>query len=302
PDGSFGVLWLTPQATEMTEQDWNFPEGRFLSYVLGPLEHADAPLYVVLNAAPETIEFTLPMLPQYSRWTACLDTAPQSRLGVQLSAGEGAGAARVDSGLFGLPMTGRARFGAELNRTGVTFRLWAPGARRVEVMLDRAHPMRAEAQGWYQTTIPHACAGTLYKYRIDGELEVPDPASDFQPQDVIGPSEVIDHDRFEWRMNDWGGRPWEDAAILELHVGTFTPGGTFRTAIDRLDHVVDAGLTAIELMPVADFAGRRNWGYDGVLLYAPDSAYGRPDDLRTLVDEAHARGLMAFLDVVYNHV
>jgi maltooligosyltrehalose trehalohydrolase len=198
-------------------------------------------------------------------------------------------------------MTGGARFGAELDRTGVTFRLWAPAAKRVEVVLDRAHPMQAQAQGWYQIRIPHARAGTLYKYRIDGELEVPDPASDFQPQDVFGPSEVIDHDRFEWRMNDWGGRLWEDAAILELHVGTFTAGGTFRTAIDRLDHVVDAGLTAIELMPVADFAGRRNWGYDGVLLYAPDSAYGRPDDLRMLVDEAHARGLMVFLDVVYNH-
>ena len=95
--------------------------------------------------------------------------------------------------------------------------------------------------------------------------------------------------------------PWEHAAILELHVGTFTPGGTFRAAIDKLDHLRDTGLTAIELMPIADFAGRRNWGYDGVLLYAPDSAYGRPDDLRMLIDEAHARGLMVFLDVVYNH-
>ncbi len=198
-------------------------------------------------------------------------------------------------------MNGGARFGAELDRTGVTFRLWAPAAKRVEVMLDRAHPMQAQAHGWYQTTIPQARPGTLYKYRIDGEMEVPDPASDFQPQDVSGPSEVIDHDRFEWRMNDWRGRPWEDAAIFELHVGTFTPGGTFRAAIEKLDHVVDAGLTAIELMPIADFAGRRNWGYDGVLLYAPDSAYGRPDDLRLLVDEAHARGLMVFLDVVYNH-
>jgi len=198
-------------------------------------------------------------------------------------------------------MNGGARFGAELDRTGVTFRLWAPAAKRVEVMLDRAHPMQAQAHGWYQTTIPQARPGTLYKYRIDGEMEVPDPASDFQPQDVSGPSEVIDHERFEWRMNDWRGRPWEDAAILELHVGTFTPGGTFRAAIEKLDHVVDAGLTAIELMPIADFAGRRNWGYDGVLLYAPDSAYGRPDDLRLLVDEAHARGLMVFLDVVYNH-
>jgi maltooligosyltrehalose trehalohydrolase len=198
-------------------------------------------------------------------------------------------------------MTASVRFGAELHRSGVTFRLWAPAAKRVEVMLDRAYPMQAQAEGWYEATIPGARAGTLYKYRIDGEMEVPDPASHFQPQDVFGPSEVIDHDRFEWRTHEWRGRPWEDAALLEVHVGTFTPGGTFRAAIEKLDHVVETGLTAIELMPVADFAGGRNWGYDGVLLYAPDSAYGRPDDLRTLIDEAHARGLMVFLDVVYNH-
>ena len=198
-------------------------------------------------------------------------------------------------------MTVSARFGAELDRSGVTFRVWAPAAKRVEVMLDRAYPMQARPEGWYEAMIPQARAGTLYRYRIDGELEIPDPASHFQPQDVFGPSEVVDHDRFEWRTNEWRGRPWEHAAILELHVGTFTPCGTFRAAIDKLDHLRDTGLTAIELMPIADFVGRRNWGYDGVLLYAPDSAYGRPDDLRMLIDEAHARGLMVFLDVVYNH-
>jgi len=194
-----------------------------------------------------------------------------------------------------------ARFGAELHQSGVTFRLWAPAAKRVDVMLDRLYPMQAQTEGWYEVTIPGARAGTLYKYRIDGEMEVPDPASHFQPHDVLGPSEVIDHDRFEWRTHGWPGRPWEDAAFLEVHVGTFTSGGTFRTAIERLDHLVETGVTAIELMPIADFAGRRNWGYDGVLLYAPDSAYGRPDDLRTLIDGAHAHGLMVFLDVVYNH-
>ncbi len=198
-------------------------------------------------------------------------------------------------------MTASLRFGAELHRGGVTFRLWAPAAKRVEVMLDRPYPMQAHAEGWYEVTIPGARAGTRYKYRIDGDMEVADPASHFQPQDVLGPSEVIDHDRFPWRTNGWRGRPWEDAAFLEVHVGTFTPGGTFRTAIEKLDHVVETGVTAIELMPIADFAGRRNWGYDGVLLYAPDSVYGRPDDLRVLIDEAHARGLMVFLDVVYNH-
>jgi len=198
-------------------------------------------------------------------------------------------------------MTADVRFGAELHRDGVTFRLWAPAAKRVEVVLDGAHAMEPREAGWYELTVGGLGAGALYKYRIDGELEVPDPASHFQPQDVAGPSEVIDHGRYPWQTRDWRGRPWEEAAILELHVGTFTPDGTFAAAIDRLDDVVDAGPTAIELMPLADFAGRRNWGYDGVLLYAPDSAYGRPDDLRALVDAAHTRGLMVLLDVVYNH-
>jgi maltooligosyltrehalose trehalohydrolase len=198
-------------------------------------------------------------------------------------------------------MTAGMCFGAQLHQGGVTFRLWAPAARRVELVLDGSHPMTAQTDGWREITIRGAKAGTLYKYRIDGEIEVPDPASHYQPQDVTGPSEVIDHARFEWRADTWRGRPWEDAAILELHVGTFTAAGTFRSAIEKLDHLADTGITAIELMPVADFAGRRNWGYDGVLLYAPDSVYGRPDDLRRLIDEAHARGLMVFLDVVYNH-
>jgi len=198
-------------------------------------------------------------------------------------------------------MTAGMSFGAELAPQGVTFRLWAPAARRVELMLDRAHPMQAVPDGWYELSIAGLSAGALYKYRIDGEIEVPDPVSHFQPDDVNGPSEVIDHASYAWRTPQWQGRPWSDAVILELHVGTFTPAGTFRSAIERLDALLDAGITAIELMPIADFAGRRNWGYDGVLLYAPDSAYGRPDDLRALIDAAHARGLMVLLDVVYNH-
>ena len=198
-------------------------------------------------------------------------------------------------------MSASVRFGAQLQADGVTFRLWAPAAKRVEVLLDRAHPMQAQAAGWHELTMAGIGDRTLYKYRIDGALEVPDPASHFQPQDVFGPSEVIDHEQFHWRTDAWRGRPWAEAVLLELHVGTFTPEGTFRAAIGRLDDVVDAGVTAIELMPIGDFAGRRNWGYDGVLLYAPDSAYGRPDDLKALIDAAHARGLMVFLDVVYNH-
>jgi maltooligosyltrehalose trehalohydrolase len=193
------------------------------------------------------------------------------------------------------------RFGAELTETGVIFRLWAPAANSVDLVLDHPRPMRARPGGWYELAVAEAGAGTLYKFRIDDETDVPDPASHFQPRDVSGPSEVIDHEQYCWQTPDWRGRPWQDAAFMELHVGTFTPGGSFRAAIEKLDHVRDTGLTAIELMPVADFSGRRNWGYDGVLLYAPDSSYGRPDDLKALIDAAHQRGLMVFLDVVYNH-
>jgi maltooligosyltrehalose trehalohydrolase len=197
-------------------------------------------------------------------------------------------------------MNDAALFGPRLGRDGVTFRLWAPAARQVELLTDRAHVMPSRAGGWHELTLPGAAAGTLYRFRIDGELEVPDPASAFQPRDVFGPSEVVAQ-AFDWRTTAWRGRPWQEAAFLELHVGSFTPEGTFLAAIDKLDHVVQSGFTAIELMPIGDFAGSRNWGYDGVLIFAPDSAYGRPEDLKTLVDVAHARGLMVFLDVVYNH-
>jgi len=193
------------------------------------------------------------------------------------------------------------RFGAQVTGDGVRFRLWAPAARQVELVLDRAYPMRPLGDGWHEHAVGDACAGTRYRFRIDGDLDVPDPASAFQPEDVEGPSEVIDHEPYAWKAQDWRGRPWHETAILELHIGTFTPQGTFRAAIEKLDHLAETGLTALELMPIADFAGRWNWGYDGVLLYAPDSSYGRPEDLKALVDEAHRRGLMVFLDVVYNH-
>jgi malto-oligosyltrehalose trehalohydrolase len=193
------------------------------------------------------------------------------------------------------------RFGPEVTDDGVTFRFWAPAARSVELVTDSTHRMRTAADGWHALALAGARAGTRYRFRIDGELDVPDPASAFQPDDVAGPSQVVDHAAYRWRAPEWRGRPWEETVILELHVGAFTPAGTYRAATDKLDHVVAAGFSAIELMPLADFAGARNWGYDGVLLFAPDSAYGRPDDLRALIDAAHARGLMVFLDVVYNH-
>jgi maltooligosyltrehalose trehalohydrolase len=191
-------------------------------------------------------------------------------------------------------------FGAEITPQGVRFRLWAPAARSVDLFLDEKSlfEMPKRPDGWFERIVPEARAGTLYRYRIDGIELVPDPASRFQPQDVAGPSEVIDP-AFAWK--EWPGRPWREAVIYELHVGAFTPEGTYRGVIGKLNFLRENGITALELMPLSDFPGRRNWGYDGVLPYAPDSAYGRPEDLRALVQAAHDAGLMIFLDVVYNH-
>ena len=193
------------------------------------------------------------------------------------------------------------QFGPKPTKDSVLFRLWAPAVKRVDLLLDQPHAMKRGDDGWFAAEIAGAGAGIRYKFRIDAEIDVPDPASAFQPDDVFGPSEVIDHDAYPWRAKNWRGRPWQEAVVLETHVGTFTKQGTYRGMIERLDHLVETGITALELMPLADFAGSRNWGYDGVLWYAPDSAYGRPDDLKTLIDEAHLRGLMVMLDVVYNH-
>jgi malto-oligosyltrehalose trehalohydrolase len=192
-------------------------------------------------------------------------------------------------------------FGPQLTSEGASFRLWAPAAKRVDVLLETPHRLRRGDDGWFSAEIAAVKAGTRYKFRIDDEIDVPDPASGFQPDDVAGPSEVIDHTAYRWRAADWRGRPWPETVVIETHVGTFTRDGTYRSMIEKLDHLVATGITALELMPLADFPGRRNWGYDGVLWYAPDSAYGRPEDLKALIDEAHLRGLMVFLDVVYNH-
>ncbi|HEX6692769.1 MAG TPA: alpha-amylase family glycosyl hydrolase, partial [Burkholderiales bacterium] len=182
------------------------------------------------------------------------------------------------------------------------FRLWAPAARSVDlVLVEGEKAMRPEGNGWFELLDAEAAAGTLYQYRIDGELLVPDPASRFQPRDVDGPSEVIAPRAYKWSDHGWNGRPWREAVIYELHVGAFTPEGKYSGVAKKLGVLRDLGITAIELMPLADFAGKRNWGYDGVLPYAPDSAYGTPEDLKALVDAAHAANMMVFLDVVYNH-
>jgi maltooligosyltrehalose trehalohydrolase len=196
------------------------------------------------------------------------------------------------------------KFGTQITPTGVRFRLWAPHFSNVSIRIiepAEVMPMRALPRGWFEIEVEGAGAGTRYCFVMEDGREVPDPASRFQPEDVHGPSEVVDPLQFEWHDVGWPGRPWEEVVIYELHVGTFTPEGTFLSIIDKLDYLVDLGITALELMPIADFPGRWNWGYDGVLPFAPDSSYGRPEDLKRLVEAAHARGLMVFLDVVYNH-
>lgn len=196
-------------------------------------------------------------------------------------------------------------FGAEVDADGsVSFRLWAPNAKQVDLSIenhDKVFPLAAKGDGWFELRTDEAGPGTQYRFWIDGGIKVPDPASRFQPNDVNGPSEVIDPRAFDWLDESWCGRPWDEAVIYELHVGTFSPEGTFRGLEQKLDYLRDLGVTAIEFMPIADFSGQRNWGYDGVLPYAPDSSYGRPEDLKWLIQAAHAKGLMVFLDVVYNH-
>jgi malto-oligosyltrehalose trehalohydrolase len=195
-------------------------------------------------------------------------------------------------------------FGCELLPAGgARFRLWAPAAREVAVRLHGSGDLRAmpAGAGWFELERPDARAGDRYHFVIDGRHVVPDPVSRWNPDDVHGASAIVDPLAFDWQDADWKGRPWHELVLYELHVGTFTPEGTFAGVERRLDHLVGLGVTAIELMPVADFPGARDWGYDGALLFAPDGVYGTPDDLKRLVQAAHARGLMVFLDVVYNH-
>jgi malto-oligosyltrehalose trehalohydrolase len=198
-------------------------------------------------------------------------------------------------------------FGAELlERGGVHFRLWAPDAGEVYVRLegDAAKELRMQPgkHGWHGLVVADARAGSRYRFRIPpGDILVPDPASRFNPDDVHGASEVIAPCAFVWNDTAWLGRPREEAVFYELHLGTFSPSGDFAGLEARLDYLAELGITALELMPVADFPGRRNWGYDGVLPYAPDANYGRPEDFKRMVAAAHARGMMVLLDVVYNH-
>ncbi|MDR6293354.1 malto-oligosyltrehalose trehalohydrolase [Inquilinus ginsengisoli] len=196
-------------------------------------------------------------------------------------------------------------FGAQLRADGsVRFRLWAPGVDGITLVLGEELPdlpLDRQGDGWFGLTVPAVPAGTPYRYRLPDGTEVPDPASRHQRGGPLGPSIVWDPQGYAWRAQGWRGRPWHEAVIYELHCGAIGRPGGFAGVIRRLDDLARLGVTAIELMPVADFVGSRGWGYDGVLPFAPASVYGTPDELKQLVDAAHERGLMVLLDVVYNH-
>ncbi|MEO8296690.1 MAG: malto-oligosyltrehalose trehalohydrolase [Burkholderiales bacterium] len=190
-------------------------------------------------------------------------------------------------------------------RSGYRFRLWAPSAKQVELKLlpTAGGPTRWRCEtrdGWHSVALPQARTGDLYCFSVDG-LEVPDPASRYNPGDVHGPSQLIDPLSFDWGDDTPSHRPWHESVLYELHIGTFTAEGTFKAAERRLDYLAGLGVTTIELMPVNDFAGRRGWGYDGTLIYAPKAAYGHPHDLKSLIRTVHSLGMTALLDVVYNH-
>ncbi|MGH9805152.1 MAG: malto-oligosyltrehalose trehalohydrolase [Candidatus Acidiferrales bacterium] len=186
------------------------------------------------------------------------------------------------------------------------FCVWAPAAQRVEVRLvspsDRVLPLGRDERGYHSGIAESVQQGALYLYRLDGERERPDPASRFQPQGIHGPSQIIDPAAYAWSDSGWAGMPLEDYVLYDFHVGAFTAEGTFDAVIPQLDDLKELGITAVELMPVAQFPGSRNWGYDGAYPYAVQDSYGGPEGLKRLVDACHTRGLAVVLDVVYNHL
>jgi maltooligosyltrehalose trehalohydrolase len=201
----------------------------------------------------------------------------------------------------------RLPIGTEVAGDGAHVRVWAPGHDKVTVVIAEARSERAvvlerERGGYHAAHVPGLTAGRRYWFRLgDDAARYSDPASRYQPEGPLGPSEVVDPSTFAWTDAAWRGIAPERHVLYELHIGTFTPEGTWEAASQWLDYLADVGITTLEVMPVADFAGRHNWGYDGVNLFAPTRRYGTPDDMRRFVDRAHARGLAVILDVVYNH-
>jgi len=194
-------------------------------------------------------------------------------------------------------------FGTELRDDGVAFRLWAPSRERVGIAVDGIeHAMEARPGGWFERIVRDARAGSRSAFALpDFPVHVPDPASRFQPEGVHAASAVVDPRAYAWQQTAWRGRPWHEAVIYELHVGTFTPEGTYEAAAQHLAELAARGVTALELMPLAQPAGTRSWGYDGTLPFAPQHAYGTPAALKRFIDAAHAHGLSVLLDAVYNH-
>lgn len=202
----------------------------------------------------------------------------------------------------------RLPIGAEVQTDGSThFRVWAPEPKEVLLVIEpcegppRDVAMTQEPDSYYSAAVPGIGHGDRYRFKLDGEL-TPDPASRFQPEGPFGSSQVIDPGRYSWSSDHWSGLPPERRVVYELHVGTFTPEGTWRAAIGKLSMLANLGITMIEVMPVAEFPGRFGWGYDGVFPYAPTRLYGHPDDFRAFVDAAHGLGMAVILDVVYNHL
>jgi maltooligosyltrehalose trehalohydrolase len=198
-----------------------------------------------------------------------------------------------------------SRLGATPRSGGCRFEVWAPYAKKVEVELEgtgKRIPMQPTERGYHVVEAPGVGAGSRYRYRLDGTKTRNDPAARFLPEGITGPTEVVDPGRFRWTDRGWKGQPLQDLVVYELHVGTYTAEGTFEALIPHLKELRELGITAIELMPVAQFPGKRNWGYDGVQLFAPQNSYGGPLGLQRLVDAAHKEGLSVLLDVVYNHL
>ncbi|WEZ82112.1 alpha-amylase family glycosyl hydrolase [Rhizobium sp. 32-5/1] len=192
-------------------------------------------------------------------------------------------------------------WGPTVTGEGICFRIWAPAEKNVTLRLSDDHVMTPVGDGWFEVVVEGQPFGSAYGFVLSDGRVVADPASRQQVSDVSGLSVLTDPRAYQWQDGDWLGRPWHETIIYELHIGTFTQEGTFQAAAGKLARLAELGFTAIELMPVAHFPGDRGWGYDGVLQYAPHSAYGTPDDFKVFVDLAHDLGLMVFLDVVYNH-
>ena len=306
--GVLDVDWFDEHGRGLSADDWQTPHASALAMRrAAPRDDGRVDLITLLtNASDEAITFHLPE--PMGAPTLLLDSAhpgvgEHALTGTQVEVGAHS-AVLLHSVVEGAGGAGRwvheLPFGATvLSDDRTRFRLWAPACESVILEVEGlpGQPMTAVEEGWFEAEAP--CGpGSLYKYRISDDVCVPDPASRRQNGDVHDASLVVDPAAYQWRTADWMGRPWEDAVIYELHPGLMDG---FAGVAEQLAHLKDLGFTAIELMPIADFPGQRNWGYDGVLPFAPDAAYGSPDELKAMIDRAHELGMMVFLDVVYNH-